>query len=170
MTDKELAEKERKKAYQKEYYKKHKEKIDASNKAYYEKNKEIINAYKLRWQHEHKEQKAEYELQRYLNNREKAAQARKEWRAEYPWRANALTAKRRAAKLQQTPKWLSPTDYFEIECIYAYSSALNASGLAYHVDHIVPIQGKEARGLHVPWNLQVIPASENISKSNKILV
>jgi len=72
----------------------------------------------------------------------------------------------RARKNNRSPSWLSEADLFEIRCIYNYCSSLNDSGLKYHVDHIIPLKGDIVSGLHVPLNLQVIPAIENIRKNN----
>lgn len=42
------------------------------------------------------------------------------------------------------------------------------TGVQHEVDHMVPIAGKNVCGLHVPWNLRVIPRLDNIRKSNKL--
>jgi hypothetical protein len=42
-------------------------------------------------------------------------------------------------------------------------------GFSWHVDHKIPLRGESVSGLHVPWNLQVIPGAENMSKNNKFV-
>ena len=71
---------------------------------------------------------------------------------------NAKTNKRRAAKLNAIVAW---TNLEKIKEIYKNCPK------GYHVDHIVPLQGKNVCGFHVENNLQYLIASKNISKGNK---
>jgi hypothetical protein len=43
------------------------------------------------------------------------------------------------------------------------------TGVEWHVDHIIPLKGKEVSGLHIWSNLQVIPARLNYSKRNRVV-
>lgn len=90
------------------------------------------------------------------------------WKKENVGAVRAATIKRRVSKLFRTPVWLDAVDYAEINFTYDYCAALRAIGMDYHVDHIVPLQGKEVSGFHVPWNLQVIHAKDNLQKANHL--
>jgi len=69
-----------------------------------------------------------------------------------------------------TPLWLTEEHKVQISEFYAHARDCEVvSGERYHVDHIVPIKGRDICGLHVPWNLQILPADINISKSNKLV-
>lgn len=71
---------------------------------------------------------------------------------------------RSANKFRSTPLWV---DSFELKLIFRECRAMTrATGIQHHVDHIVPLNGKNVCGLTVPWNLQVIPAKDNIKKRN----
>lgn len=96
----------------------------------------------------------------------KLAQYQRAQNIKRPGNRNLWTMNYRTAKANRMPKWLNDGQMFELESVYTYCSALRKVGLDYHVDHVVPLRGKSISGLHVPWNLQILPGSENMSKGN----
>lgn len=67
-----------------------------------------------------------------------------------------------------TPSWLGSDQRSEIRSFYECAVMMEEAGYEKrHVDHIVPIAGANVCGLHVPWNLQILPASINMSKGNR---
>lgn len=79
--------------------------------------------------------------------------------------ATAYVAKRRALKVRATPAW---SDQQAIRRFYEEAHRLTVTtGVKHAVDHIVPLNSKLVCGLHVPSNLRVIPAVENLSKHNR---
>ena len=71
----------------------------------------------------------------------------------------------RRGKRKGTPVWLSEDQLQEIALVYQLARDCKlTTGEPYEVDHIVPINGKNVCGLHVPWNLQILPADMNRGK------
>jgi hypothetical protein len=81
----------------------------------------------------------------------------------------AKTRKYQAKKLNRTPEYLTEDDFQAMKEMYTEARRLTEqTGIPHEVDHIVPLQGREAQGMHEPSNLQIITRSENRSKSNKV--
>ena len=101
------------------------------------------------------------------NNPEKRRELRKAYRKRYPEKIKASHARHRAEKLKRVPKWLTKEDIKAIKEFYAEATRKTlATGVKYQVDHIIPLKGKHISGLHVPSNLQIITATENMQKYN----
>lgn len=124
------------------------------NNAWKQANKDKVASYDRKWQQSNKDKKAKNYKNYQVNNRAKV---------------NSYNSYRRALELQATPKWLTASHKLHIECRYSLAAMLSKNTAEqHHVDHIVPLNGKTVCGLHVPWNLQVITAKANLSKSNRI--
>lgn len=76
--------------------------------------------------------------------------------------------KRKLLIANAMPKWLTKEMQDSLKAFYIEAKKLSLlNNAVYHVDHIVPLNGENVCGLHVPWNLQILTAEENLKKSNK---
>ena len=120
------------------------------------------------WRDENKEKQAAAINAWREANPEKIKHIYRDWAQRNRDKVNAKWMKRDAAKKNRTPSWLTEDHLWMIEEVYSLSQLRQEiTGIKWHVDHIVPLQSKTVSGLHVPWNLQVIPAQANQQKSTR---
>ena len=120
------------------------------------------------WSKENKEACNKRTMEWRKANPEKAKASVANWNNLNKDKVTFYVAKRRATKHNATPSWLTEDDHWLIEEAYDLAKLRTKMfGFVWHVDHIIPLKGKNVCGLHVPINLQVIPASENCSKRNR---
>lgn len=136
----------------------------------YVKNNPKLKEYYKNWRDKNKENKSKYDKERRAKLKEEIKIKKAEWLKKNRDWDNAANAKKRAAKLRATPRWLTKEHEEQIKLIYKESHRLTQeTGIKYQVDHIIPLQGKTVSGLHVPWNLEPILAEENCRKRNKLV-
>ncbi len=161
------------------HYQSNQDKIKVQTKERYWKDPEVHRERRKETYRRHgtKRVDSEYEKKWRVENKDKCNEYKKEYKEKYPDKVKKWgtdynkrhpqvrafhTAKRRAAKLRATPPWLTEEHWEQIRGLYEVCPK------NYHVDHMVPLQGKTVCGLHVPWNLQIIPAEENLRKNNTL--
>lgn len=96
---------------------------------------------------------------------QRARRQHSEWKKRNPAKVSAESMLRIARKRHATPPWVNRRLLMEVYHLAKHKSA--ETGVPHQVDHIVPLRHPLVSGLHVPWNLAVIPAIENVRKGNK---
>jgi predicted nucleic acid-binding Zn ribbon protein len=93
---------------------------------------------------------------------------KRKWASANPDKLLEKTRRRQTAQQHALPIWLTKDDIAAMRAVYRERKRISEqTGVPHEVDHIVPLQGKHVRGLHVPWNLQIIPATVNREKRNR---
>lgn len=168
-------------AARKRYAEKHPEKMREYGRTYEQRNREERisrnrtpegrvkqKEYSAAWKERDPDAYLERHRRYRRNHLEKVKAKERRYVKANPARYAAHAAKRRAMILQRTPPWLTEEQHTEIQVFYDEAARLTEeTGIIYSVDHVVPLQGPNVSGLHVPWNLGILTKSDNSSKHNK---
>jgi hypothetical protein len=135
----------------KKYIQENKQGARVRSRRHYDKNKELCRARTIEWQRQ---------------NKERHAIKVKRWKSKNKAHLAFKAMQRRKHVKVATPSW---ADMDSIRLRYLEANTMGMlSGVAHHVDHIVPLKGENVCGLHVQSNLRAIPASHNIKKANRL--
>lgn len=117
-------------------------------------------------------EKAKQEAKNFFyKNREHKREYDRRYGQENLDKINFQSSKKRARKRNAVPGWLTKEHFNQIKEIYYKRRILTIqTGIEHHVDHIVPLANKFVCGLHVPWNLRIITAEENMKKHNNLVL
>jgi hypothetical protein len=149
------------KQYLKKHYINNADKIIKRNNEYYLKHRDKTIKYLNKYYYDNFEYYQKARKEHYLDNLEHYKKYGKQYRKLNLNKCRAWNAKYKAKKLKATPKF---ANLQKIKEIY-----MNCP-VGYHVDHIIPLQGKNVCGLHVEWNLQYLTPTDNLKKSNKLII
>lgn len=165
----------------KKWYSENAERAKANVSAYQKANPAKVKVWNDKWFKDNKEKRMD-SIRKYCKqyperraksragwnnkNKERIARVCAAWAKANREKCSAYWAAYKASKLRAIPGW---ADVKAIKEIYAEATRLTKqTGILHHVDHCVPLKSAIVQGLHCEANLQILTASKNTVKSNKI--
>ena len=124
---------------------------------YQKENKSAVNKKNRIWQRANRKKTASYLRKYRANNPGFSYECNKRHMERYPWKNAFDCMKRHTGKIKRTPPY---ADMDAIKFFY------ECCPKGCHVDHVIPLRGRNISGFHIETNLQWLPAEQNISKSN----
>ncbi len=105
-----------------------------------------------------------------IENPERARELRARWAERNPETVARLYQARKEAELRARPAWFTKEwdEFVMREALDLAKRRKRATGFAWERDHMVPLQCKDACGLHCAENIQVIPRALNNWKYNRL--
>lgn len=117
------------------------------------------------WRRKNRAKQTEYLRVWRIANPERANEIAARWRKRNPEKRAIWARERKILEGRALPRW---ADRKALHAIYVTARQLTKeTGVDYHVDHVIPLRGKNVCGLHVETNLRVITGHENRVKFNK---
>lgn len=146
-------------------YDRHGEKVRERVGIYRRSHKEAIAERDARYQRRNRERLCRHYAERYMEKRAVLIEKIKAYKKSRPGFSNEIGKAYLLRKRRAMPTWV---DRGELRKIYAEAALITAqTGILHSVDHIYPLKGANSCGLHIPWNLQIIPMVDNCRKGTK---
>lgn len=157
----EKAKKDYKEYIQTKWYPKNKAKVIEQSRQWRNNNRERKNKYCRDWARKNHAKSYISKKTWRLNNPEKNKEAQKNHYILYPENRMKKLALRRCRERKQAPE-LTDDQKKIIDCLFKQAIRLGKIfGTKFDIDHIIPVA---KGGLHVPSNLQILPAKINKAK------
>lgn len=138
------------------------------NARYRTDNRGRVSAVKQAWAVRNADRAAEIKRNHFAANKAACLSRMAEWKRAHPESRTVDNLSRRVAHSNAMPAWANQFFVAEAYDLARERTRAHSLGVAWSVDHEIPLRSPIVCGLHTHGNLRVIPALDNVRKGNRI--